>query len=72
MLCILSRLFGPPIREQLDGKVSIRREMGDASACELDGGQSILVWIVVLGQVSLNRSLLTELPDSSAYVPKNG
>jgi hypothetical protein len=63
--------LGPPIRDQLVGKVSIRCEVGAAPARELDGGQSLRVWIVVLGQINHDRSLLTEPPDDSAYVPRN-
>jgi len=36
-------LLDPPIRDQLVGKVPIRRKVSDAPACELDGSQSLLV-----------------------------
>jgi hypothetical protein len=53
-------LLGPPICDQLVGKVPIRREVGDAPTGKLDGGQSFLqVWIGPLSRIRHDRSLLT-------------
>jgi hypothetical protein len=53
-------LLGPPICDQLVGKVLIRREVGDAPTGKLDGGQSFLqVWIGSFSRIRHGRSLLT-------------
>jgi len=54
-------LLGPPICDQLIGKVPIRRKVGDAPLRKLDGGESFLhLWIGALRHLGHGRSLLTE------------